>query len=110
MGIFKTYKGLKELPEVKELINVYHERKYSLNWCDDDGLRMQKKFTEIHFIPEDDRLRLCIHDDGMGEKETEKALRIGRDVVLKYGYRQGIKKVDKNGGLEESEDEYYKYF
>lgn len=110
MGYHKSYKGLSELPEVKELIEVFSKRKYYLGYSEDIGMRMQKRFTEIHFIPEIDRLRLCIHDDGMGDKETEKALKIGAEIVKKYGYRQGNHIIRKDRSLEESEDEYYKYF
>jgi hypothetical protein len=97
MGFYKKYSGCGNLPEVQELKELFLKRRYHLGWCDDNGLRMQNGFTEIHFIPENDRLRLCIHDDGMGEKETDIALKLASKVVLKYGYKQ-------------VEDEYYKYF
>ena len=112
MGFHKNYKGLCDLPEVQELMTTFLKRNYCLYWCDDTGLRMQKRFTEIHFIPEADRLRLCIHDDGIGEKETERALKIGADIVTKYEYKQGQNIFDdyRHGGLKECEDEFYKYF
>ena len=106
MGYSKQYKGLNNLPEVKELMEIFIKNKYSLHYCEDMGLRMQKIYTEIHFIPETDRLRLCIHDDGMGEKETDKALKIGKKIVEKYGYKQGNHSLNE----EEWEHEYYKYF
>jgi len=106
MGYSKSYKGLESLPEVKELIEAFLKRGYMNCHCYDSGLRMQKMFTEIHFIPETDRLRLCIHDDGMGEKETDIALEIGKKIVEKYGYKQGNHSLNE----EEWEHEYYKYF
>jgi hypothetical protein len=110
MGYSKPYKGLNKLPEVIELRNTLLQRGYVLNYCENMGLRMQKYFTEIHFIPEDDRLRICIHDDGMGEKETDIALNIAKEIVLKYGYKQGENKFNIFSGYEESDDEFYKYF
>ena len=110
MEYHKSYKGLNKLAEVKELKKTFLKRGYSLGYCEDMGLRMQFQYTEIHFIPETDRLRLCIHDDGMGEKETNVALELGAEIVLKYGYTQGTGELDGNGGFKESDDEYYKYF
>lgn len=110
MSYSKNYVGFANLPEVKELKSILIKRGYSVEWCDDMGLRMQKWFTEIHFIPESDRLRLCIHDDGLGEEETDEVLKIAAEIVLKHGYRQGTNIVGKNHGMLERDDEYYKYF
>lgn len=110
MGFYKHFEGLSELPEVKEFIKALKVRKYSLWWCDDSGLRMQKRLTEIHFIPETDRLRVCIHDDGIGDSETDKALKIANQIFLKYGYKEGEDILDGKGGYLESNDEMYKYF
>lgn len=104
MGFAKRYEGLSELPEVKELIDTFLNEKYYFNYCEDIGLRMQKAYTEIHFIPETNRLRVCIHDDGMGTEETDKAIKIAKNIVEKYGYHQGDNEKD-----EESDDEFYKY-
>lgn len=105
MGFHKSYKGLDQLPEVKELIDVFMERGYTFGYSEDMGMRMDYYPTEVHFIPETERLRLCIHDDGMGEEETDEAIKIAKSIVEKYGYKQGDEDSD-----EESEDEFYKYF
>ena len=110
MGYHKDFKELSELPEVKEIIEVLRARKYSLEWCDDSGLRMQKMFTEVHFIPETDRLRVLIHDDGRVEPETDKALKIAEIIFLKHEYKKGEDILDGKGGYIESNDEMYKYF
>jgi len=105
---YKNYKNLETLPEVKELIKVFKSKGYELWDCSSNGLRMQKYFTEIHLIPEDNRLRLLIHDDGMGEEITNVAWNIGKEIVLKYGYRQGVNILGGNNGFIEHESEFYK--
>jgi hypothetical protein len=110
MGYHKEYNGLSELPEVKEIIEVLRARKYSLEWCNDYGLKMQKMYTEVHFIPETDRLRVFIHDDGMVVPETDKALKIAEIIFLKYEYKKGEDIHDGKGGYIESKQCMYKYF
>jgi len=104
----RDYKNLENLPEVKELIKVFKSKGYELWDCSSNGLRMQKYFTEIHLIPEYNRLRFLIHDDGMGEDNTNIAWNLGKDIVLKYGYRQGVNILDSNNGFIEHESEFYK--
>ena len=110
MGGWKDFKGLSELPEVKEIIEALIDRKYILAGCDDSGLKMQKWLTEVHLIPETDRLRVCIHDDGAGDSETYETLKIAEKIFLKYGYINGEDILDGKGGYIESNDEMYKYF
>ena len=107
MGYLKNFQGLCDLPEVKEIIKVFISRNYTLD-CDDGGLYMDKFPTEVRLIPETDRLRLVIHDDGQDVSETYKALRIAEKIVLKYGYKRGENII--GSGYEESDDEFYKYF
>jgi hypothetical protein len=108
MGYSKNFQGLCDLPEVREIIKVFIPRNYTLD-CDEGGLDMDKFPTEVRLIPETDRLRLVIHDDGQDVSETYKALRIVEKIVLKYGYRRGDNIIN-GSAFEEIDNEFYKYF
>jgi len=106
-------KLLPDSPEAKEIIQKFLKRGYAIEYISED-IKLMKWPTEIHFINEKhkdfQRYRLCIHDDGMGDEETDKAIEIGSKIVEKYGYHQGVKSNDStNIHREENEDEWYKY-
>ncbi|MFM8319171.1 MAG: hypothetical protein ACKOAV_12490 [Bacteroidota bacterium] len=84
MGYSKNFQGLCDLPEVREIIKVFIPRNYTLD-CDDRGLYLDKFPTEVRLIPETDRLRLVIHDDGQDVSETYKALRIVEATLNRFG-------------------------
>ena len=91
--------------------NTFTKKGFELYWVDDSGLRMQKQFTELFIMPETDRIRISVHDDGMGLEETDKAAVIAAKIALEFGYRQGTNIIDPiTNGTIESDDEYYKYF
>ncbi len=108
MGQHQNIQGFSKFIEVREIIETFRSRKYSLEYSSDSGLHMLKYPTKVHLIPETDRLRLLIHDHGLNKSETYKALRIAEIIVLKYGYRRGENII--GSGFEESDDEFYKYF
>jgi hypothetical protein len=111
MGFHKKLQGLDLLPEVLKIKNTLLEMKFDLYWIDDSGLRMQKYFTEVHVIPENERLRILVHDDGLVLDETEEIAKIVARIALEFGYRQGANLVDPHdNSMYESDDEYYKYF
>ena len=109
MGHSQEFEGFSKFSEVREIIKTFRSRKYSLEYCSDIGLYMFKYPTEVRLIPETDRLRLVIHDDGQDVSETYKALRIAEKIVLKYGYKRG-ENIIIGSGFEESDDEFYNYF
>lgn len=100
------------LLEVKELVKELNNQGCVLFYLDEtSGLRMQKRETEIHLIIESNRMRLCIHDDGLGLPETDRIRDLSGRILMKYGYRKGTNILDAGGrGYYESEDEYYKYY
>jgi len=105
----KIFHGLSELPEVREIINVFLPRNYTIENCDECGLYMHKSSTSVKLVPETDRLRLVIGKGDPDKSERYKALRIAEKIVIKYGYRRG-ENIIKRSKFEETEDEFYKYF
>lgn len=105
--------SLPDSPEGKEIIDTFLKMGYSIEYISED-IKLMKWPTEVHFINEKrqdfQRYRLCIHDDGMGEEETDVAIEIGSKIVEKYGYHQGIKSGDSTDIFrEEYEDDWYRY-
>jgi hypothetical protein len=52
----------------------------------DSYLRMQKYYTEIHVIPEEERLRIRVHDDELGLEKTDEIAKIIAKITLEFGY------------------------
>jgi hypothetical protein len=105
--------SLPESPEGKEIIETFINLGYSIEYISED-IKLMKWPTEVHFINEKrqdfQRFRLCIHDDGMGMDETDKAIEIGSKIVEKYGYHRGVKSADSTDVFrEEYVDDWYRY-